>query len=57
MEDPDDPRNFPRLLFVWRANLLGSSGKGHEYFLRHLMGSDLDNLLARRRRQRSGPRR
>ena len=46
VEDPDDPRNFPRLLFVWRANLLGSSGKGHEYFLRHLMGSDLDNLLA-----------
>jgi nitrate reductase alpha subunit len=25
---------------------LGSSGKGHEYFLRHLMGSDLDNVLA-----------
>ena len=46
VEDPDDPCNFPRLLFVWRANLLGSSGKGHEYFLRHLMGSDLDNLLA-----------
>jgi nitrate reductase alpha subunit len=47
VEDPDDPRNFPRLLFVWRSNLLGSSAKGHEYFLRHLMGSDLDNLLAR----------
>jgi len=46
VEDPDDPVNFPRLLFVWRANLLGSSGKGHEYFLRHLMGSDLDNVLA-----------
>jgi len=24
---------------VWRSNLLGSSGKGHEYFLRHLMGA------------------
>src|SRR5690606_16629033 len=23
VEDPDDPANFPRLLFVWRANLLG----------------------------------
>jgi len=38
-EDPDDPTNFPRNLFVWRSNLLGSSGKGHEYFLRHLMGA------------------
>jgi nitrate reductase alpha subunit len=46
VEDPDDPANFPRLFFVWRANVLGSSGKGHEYFLRHLLGSDLDNLLA-----------
>lgn len=47
VEDPDDPANWPRLLFVWRANLLGSSGKGHEYFLRHLIGSDVDDLPAR----------
>jgi len=39
-EDPDAPENFPRNLFVWRSNLLGSSGKGHEYFLRHLLGTD-----------------
>jgi nitrate reductase alpha subunit len=38
-EDPDDPRTFPRNLFVWRSNLLGSSGKGHEYFLKHLLGT------------------
>jgi nitrate reductase alpha subunit len=31
--DPDDPANWPRNMFVWRSNLLGSSGKGHEYFL------------------------
>jgi nitrate reductase alpha subunit len=36
---PDDPRNFPRNLFVWRSNLLGSSGKGHEYMLKHLLGT------------------
>ncbi|MFJ2952558.1 nitrate reductase subunit alpha [Streptomyces sp. NPDC087226] len=41
-EDPDDPANFPRVLTVWRANLLGSSGKGNEYFLRHLLGTDAD---------------
>lgn len=39
-EDPDAPENFPRVLTVWRANLLGSSGKGNEYFLRHLLGTD-----------------
>ncbi len=38
-QDPDDPKNFPRNLFVWRSNLLGSSGKGHEYFLKHLVGT------------------
>ena len=38
--DPDAPENWPRVLTVWRANLLGSSGKGNEYFLRHLLGAD-----------------
>jgi nitrate reductase alpha subunit len=38
-EDPDAPENIPRVLTVWRANVLGSSGKGHEYFLRHLLGT------------------
>ncbi|MEV0272640.1 nitrate reductase subunit alpha [Hamadaea sp. NPDC050747] len=38
--DPDAPQNWPRVLTVWRANLLGSSAKGNEYFLRHLLGTD-----------------
>jgi nitrate reductase alpha subunit len=38
-EDPDAPENFPRILTIWRANVLGSSGKGHEYYLKHLLGS------------------
>lgn len=38
-EDPDNPKNFPRNLFVWRSNLLGASGKGHEYFLKHFLGA------------------
>ena len=37
--DPDNPNNFPRNLFVWRSNILGSSGKGHEYFLKYLLGT------------------
>lgn len=37
--DPDHPANWPRNMFVWRSNILGSSGKGHEYFLKHLLGT------------------
>jgi nitrate reductase alpha subunit len=40
IEAPDRPVNHPRVLFVWRANLLGASGKGHEFFLSHLLGAD-----------------
>ena len=39
-EQPDSPQNFPRNLFVWRSNLLGSSGKGHEYMLKYLLGTE-----------------
>ena len=39
-EDPDAEANWPRVLTVWRSNLLGSSAKGDEYFLRHLIGGD-----------------
>ena len=45
IEDPDAPENWPRCLTLWRANLLGSSAKGDEYFLRHLLGTH-DNLQA-----------
>lgn len=38
-ESPDDPQNFPRNMFIWRSNLLGSSGKGHEYMLKYLLGA------------------
>ena len=38
-EDPDNPANWPRNMFVWRSNILGSSGKGHEYFLKHFLGT------------------
>jgi len=38
-EDPDAPANWPRVMTLWRANLLGSSAKGAEYFTRHLLGT------------------
>src|SRR5699024_10390263 len=39
-EDPDAPENFPRIWSIWRANTLGSSAKGDQYFFRHLLGVD-----------------
>ncbi|MDQ0194785.1 nitrate reductase subunit alpha [Paenibacillus wynnii] len=45
VEDPDAPDNFPRSLFVWRSNLISSSAKGQEYFMKHLLGA-ADGLLS-----------
>ncbi|MBR1419494.1 MAG: nitrate reductase subunit alpha [Selenomonadaceae bacterium] len=39
IEDPDAPENFPRNMFIWRNNLIGSSSKGHDYFLKYLLGT------------------
>ncbi|MEL3944304.1 nitrate reductase subunit alpha [Streptomyces sp. LNU-CPARS28] len=53
-EDPDDPANWPRVLTVWRANLIGSSAKGNEFFLRHLLGAS-DNANAQEAPPESRP--
>ncbi len=44
VEDPDAEENWPRVWFIWRGNALMSSAKGHEYFLRHYLGTH-DNLV------------
>ena len=38
-EDLDNPDNFPRNLFIWRANRIGCSAKGMEYVMKHLLGA------------------
>lgn len=44
MEDIDAPENWPRTMILWRSNLFGSSAKGNEYFLKHLLGTH-SNLM------------
>ncbi|MCA9056560.1 MAG: nitrate reductase subunit alpha, partial [Planctomycetaceae bacterium] len=44
VEDPDAEENWPRVWFIWRGNALMASAKGHEYFLRHYLGTH-DNAL------------
>ena len=39
VQDPDAPENWPRLWFIWRGNAIGTSAKGHEYFLKHYLGT------------------
>lgn len=45
IEDPDLKKNHPKTLFVWRSNLISSSAKGQEYFMKHLLGTK-SGLLA-----------
>ena len=37
--DPDAEVNFPRVWYIWRGNALMSSAKGHEFFLKHYLGT------------------
>lgn len=45
IEDPAAKENHPKTLFVWRSNLISSSAKGQEYFMKHLLGTK-SGLLA-----------
>ncbi len=45
VEDPDREENWPRIWYIWRGNALMSSSKGHEFFLRHYLGTH-DNAIA-----------
>ena len=45
VEDPDAPENWPRVWYIWRGNALMSSSKGHEYFLKHYLGTH-NNAIA-----------
>ena len=39
VDDPDAPENWPRCWWIWRANGLGSSARGQEYFFKYLLGT------------------
>jgi nitrate reductase alpha subunit len=45
VDDPDAPENWPRVWFIWRGNAIQASAKGHEFFLRHYLGTH-DNAIA-----------
>jgi nitrate reductase alpha subunit len=39
VEDPDAEQNWPRVWLIWRGNALMASAKGHEFFLKHYLGT------------------
>ncbi len=44
--DPDAEENFPRTWYIWRGNAIMGSMKGHEYLLKHYLGTH-SNLIAK----------
>lgn len=44
MEDPDNPESYPRVWYIWRGNALLASAKGHEYFLKHYLGTHNNSI-------------
>ncbi|MFZ2897616.1 MAG: nitrate reductase subunit alpha [Saprospiraceae bacterium] len=39
VSDPEAPENHPRVWFIWRGNAIMGSMKGHEYALKHYLGT------------------
>ena len=48
VQEPDSAVNWPRVWLIWRANAIHTSAKGHEYFLRHYLGTG-DSAVAEER--------
>ncbi|MBT3210068.1 MAG: nitrate reductase subunit alpha [Bacteroidetes bacterium] len=42
---PDNEKSFPRVWYIWRGNAINSSSKGHEFFLKHYLGTH-NNTIA-----------
>ncbi len=39
VSDPEAEENFPRVWYIWRGNAIMGSMKGHEYCLKHYLGT------------------
>ncbi|MCB9061436.1 MAG: nitrate reductase subunit alpha [Halobacteriovoraceae bacterium] len=44
IEDIDAEESFPRVWYIWRGNAIGTSSKGHEYFLNHYLGTHTNKI-------------
>jgi nitrate reductase alpha subunit len=44
VENPSAEENWPRVWFIWRGNALMASAKGHEFFLKHYLGTHHNDI-------------
>jgi nitrate reductase alpha subunit len=44
VEHPSSKENWPRVWFIWRGNALMASAKGHEFFLKHYLGTHHNDI-------------
>ena len=44
--DPEEEFNFPRVWYIWRGNAISGSMKGHEFALKHYLGTH-SNAIAK----------
>ncbi|HRE68500.1 MAG TPA: nitrate reductase subunit alpha [Cyclobacteriaceae bacterium] len=42
--DPDSEENHPKVWFIWRGNAIMGSMKGHEYALKHYLGTHSNRI-------------
>ncbi|OFX48899.1 MAG: nitrate reductase subunit alpha [Bacteroidetes bacterium GWA2_30_7] len=42
--EPDNEMSFPRVWYIWRGNAINASAKGHEYFLKHYLGTHTNTI-------------
>ncbi len=45
VSDPEAPENHPKVWYIWRGNAILASMKGHEYALKHYLGTH-NNAIA-----------
>jgi nitrate reductase alpha subunit len=48
VENPSAKESWPRVWFIWRGNALMSSAKGHEFFLKHYLGTHHNDIAEER---------
>jgi len=47
IEDPDGEGNSPKVWFIWRGNAISASAKGHEFFLKNVIGAKNASFTAK----------
>lgn len=47
IEDPDGEGNSPKVWLIWRGNAISASAKGHEFFLKYVLGAQNSSFTAK----------